>query len=247
MSISDLALRLSGGAGNTDPAASTGGAKSTLEVLFQLATLASGISGVTMHNAAGNTVGTGTLTYEHTGKTLTWKPPGAAIAGSPVSINANGQYLIRGANPTDGYVIVSVVSASLSNATDFAIQTTIANDIGLFLPAVSKDTALAGATEYYLFYIDNPGATTVKSVSVQIQTDTPGLDTLSISIISAKNTTEILADASGHAYSAIGVELAMGDLLTTDYWGFWIKRVIPAATVDGVINNTFRCLIKALT
>jgi hypothetical protein len=247
MSIADFALRLSGGAGNTDPTLSTGGAKSTLEVLFQLATLTSGISGVTIHNASGNALGIGTLTYEHTGKTLSWKPPGATLAGVPVNINANGQYLIRGANPTDGYIIVSIVSASLSSATDFAIQTTITNDIGLFLPSVSKDTALAGATEYFLFYLENAGATTVKSVSVQLQTDTPGLDTLSISIISAKNTTELLAAAAGHSYSAVGINLAMGDLLTTDYWGFWIKRVTPAATVDGVVNNTFQLLVTALT
>lgn len=247
MAIADFALRLSGGSGNTDPAASTGGAKSTLEVLSQLATLVSGISGVTIHNAAGNTVGTGTLAYDHVAKTLTWDPPGASGVGLPVPIPTNGQYLIRGPNPTDGYVIVSVVSASLSNATDFSIQTTIANDIGLFMPPVSKDTAFAGATEYFLFYLENTGSTTVKSVSVRVQTDTPGLDTLSIAIISTKNTTELQAAASGHSYSVVGVAVAMGDLLTTDYWGFWIKRVTPAATVDGVTNNTFQILVKALT
>lgn len=246
MGIESFALRLSGGAGNTNPAASTGGAKSTLEVLYQLATPASGISGVIVHNAAGNIVGTGTLTYNHIDKTLAWTPPGGTI-GIPVNINANGTYLIRGPNPTDGYVIVTVTSASLSATTDYAVSTTIANDIGLFLPAVSKDTALAGATEYYLFYLENTGATTVKTVSVQIQTDTPGADTLSISIVPTVNTTELLAAAAGHAYSAVGVELAMGGLNAADYWGFWIRRITPAATINGVTNNTFRLLIKALT
>jgi hypothetical protein len=246
MSIADFALRLSGGAGNTDPVASTGGAKSTLEILFQLATLTSGISGVTMHNAAGNTVGTGIITYDHVAKTLAWTPPGGTI-GIPVNVNANGQYLIRGPNPTDGYVIVSIVSSLLSNATNYAISTTITNQNQLFLPSVSKDIALAGATEYFLFYIENTGAATIKSVSVQLQIDTPGLDTLSVAIVPTKNTTELLAAASGHSYSAVGVDVAMGDLLTTDYWGFWIKRVTPAATVDGILNNTFQLLVKALT
>lgn len=246
MGIESFALRLSGGSGNTDPTASTGGAKSTLEVLYQLATLTSGISGVTMHNAAGNTVGNGTLAYSHVDKTLIWTPPGGT-AGLPVNINANGQYLIRGANPTDGYVIVTVISSLLSNVNDYSISTAITNQDALFLPAVDKDTALAGATQYYLYYLENTGAATVKSVSVQLQIDTPGLDTLSVAIVPTINTNEIQADASGHAYSAVGIDVAMGDLATTDYWGFWIKRVIPVATIDGVADNTFQLLIKALT
>lgn len=246
MGIADLQIKLSGGAGNTDPAASTGGVKSTLAVLSQSATLTA-IPGVAVFDAAGNTVGSGTLAYAYTPlKTLTYTPPGG-IAGTAVNIGANGRYRIQGSGTDSGYVIVDVISASLSTGTAYSRAVTIASQSELFLPAVDKDTAFAGATQYFLHYLDNTGATTIKSVQVQIQTDTPGLDTLSLSNVAAKNTAEVQGDAAGHTYSAVAVNVTLGDLLTTDYWGVWIKRVIPSGLVDGVTANTFRLKITSLT
>ena len=247
MGIENLQVKLSGGAANTDPSASTGGAESSTEVISQTATIVSAIPGVTAHSAAGNTAGSGTLAYSFTGKTVTWTPPGATLPGAAVSIGSTGRYLVRGSGVTNGYIIIDSVAASLSSSANYSTSVTIANSDAAFLPAVSKATALAGATEYFLYYLDNTSADTIKSVAIQVQTDTPGADTLSIAIVAAKNTQEIQADAAGHAYSAVGVDVSMGDMLTTDYWGFWIKRVIPAATVDGVTANTFKLRITALT
>lgn len=247
MGAESLVVNLSGGAANADPTLSTGGVKSSVIVLSQAASLSGAIPGVTITDAAGNTPGVGTLSYLFASKTLSWKPFGAATAGTAININANGTYLIRGPNTTDGYVIVTVVSASLSITANYAPTATVTNQSTLFLPAVSKDTALAGATEYFLYYLTNSGATTIKAVQVQVQTDTPGADTLSVAVISAKNTTEAQGAAAGHTYSVIGVDVAMGDLLTTDYWGFWIRRVTPAATINGVVANTFRMRVTSLT
>lgn len=245
MGIENLQVKLSGGASNTDPAASTGGVKSSTVVLSQTATFTA-IAGITFVDAAGNTAGSGTLAYLATAKTLTWTPPGGTI-GPAVYINANGRYLVRGGTETSGYLIVDVVSASLPASTDYSRTVTVANQVALFLPPVSKDTAFTGATDYHLFYLDNIGATTIKSVQIQIEVDTSGVDTLSIDKIATKNTTEAQGAASGHSYSAVGVNVVMGDLLTTDYWGFWIKRVIPNGTVDGVVTNTFKIRVTSLT
>lgn len=247
MGIENLQVKLSGGALNTDPASSTGGVKSSTAVLSQSATIAASIPGITSIDAAGNAVGTGTLGYSFAGKTVSWIPPGETVPGAAVSIGTNGRYLVRGSGSLNGYVIIDVVSASLSSVTNYTSAVTVYNKSALFLPAVAKDTAYAGATEYFLYYLDNVSAGTIKNVSIRILTDTPGVDTLSISVISTKNTTELQAAASGHTYSAVGVDLAMGNLLTTDYWGFWIKRVTPALTVDGVTANTFKLRITALT
>lgn len=247
MGFESLQVKLSGGAANADPATSTGGVKSSVAVLSQSAVIVSAIPGVTAIDAAGNAVGAGTLAYAYLGKTLSWKAPGDSIAGAVVSVGSTGRYLIRGANPTSGYVIVDIVSSSLSSALNYSSVVNVANQDTLFLPAVSKDTAYAGATEYFLYYFDNTGASTIKTLAAMIETDTPGVDTLSLAVISAKNTTELQAAASGHTYSAVGVSVAMGDLNTTDYWGFWIKRVTPALTVDGVTANTFKLRMTALT
>lgn len=250
MSIADLKIKLSGGAANADPALSLGGAKSSVVVLSQLATATTPINGITLTDAAGNTVGSGTLTYLFTGKTLQWTPPGGAI-GLPISIGANGVYLIRGANTTDGYLIVTVVSASLSSAVNSTTAVAITNRVDLLLPAVDKATAFAGATQYYCYYLQNDGATTIKSVKAQVLTDTPGLDTLSLGIVTTVNTlgTNDASATTGHgvAFNAVGVDAVLADLLTTEYWGVWIKRVIPAATVDAVVANTFKLRITSLT
>lgn len=247
MGIADLQIKLSGGAANADPALSTGGVKSSTAVLSQTATFTA-IPGITVFDAAGNaTTTTGTLTYVHTPlKTLSWTPPGEVI-GTAVNIGSNGRYRVQGASSTSGHITVDVVSASLPAGTSYTRTVTIANQIALFLPAVSKDDAFTGLTDYHLFYLDNTGATTLKSAAVRIQTDTPGLDTLSLSSIATKNTTELLAAAPGHTYSAVGVDVVLGDLLTTDYWGLWIKRVVPSGLVDGVVANTFKVKVSTLT
>lgn len=247
MGLESLSTKLSGGATNTDPAASTGGVKSSTSVLFQSGTMSVSIPGVTFIDASGNAVGVGTMLYTASGKTLSWTPPGDSIPGTEVSIGSNGTYLIRGAGIDSGYVIVTVVSASLSSVSNYSSSVTIANRSSLFLPSVPKETAYAGATEYFLYYLENAGAAVIKSVEIQVQVDTPALDTLSIAVITAKNTTELQADAPGHSYSSVGTYVPTGDLSAGDYWGFWIKRVTPALTVDGVVNNTFKLRISALT
>lgn len=246
MGIEKLEVRLSGGSGNTDPAASTGGIESTTAALSQSATSSTTIPGVTVYDAAGNTVGTGTLTYTFVDTSLKWTPPGGVI-GVAVNVGTSGRYLIRGVNPTDGYVIVDSASASLSIAANFTASVTVANQTALLLPAVSKDTAFAGATEYFLYYLHNAGATTIKSASITLATDTTGVDTLSISKIATVNTTELQAAASGHTYSAVGVAVDLGDLAAGDYWGVWVKRVIPVGTSAGTASNPFKFTITSLT
>lgn len=245
MGVETLKVKLSGGSANADPALSTGGAMSSTVVLSQVATFVP-IAGITVVDAAGNAVGTGTLTYTAASKTLTWAPPGD-IAGIAASIGANGTYLVRGANLTSGYLVVSVVSANLPASTNYTRAVTITNQSALFLPAVSKDTAFAGATQYFLYYLDNTGISTIKSISVMIAADTPGLDTLSIAAIPTKNTIESAAAAAGHTYSLPGNNVAMGDLLAGDFWGFWIKREIPSGTINGVTSNTFKLQFTTLT
>lgn len=250
MGIELLKVKLSGGASNADVSLSIGGVKSSVAVLSQAVAPVTPISGITVADAAGNPLGNGTLKYYYQGKTASWTPPTGA-EGVPVSIGANGTYLLRGANTTDGYVIVTVVSASLSNAYNFTTLAAVTNQVGLFLPAVDKDTAFAGATQYYCYYLENAGASTIKSVQAQIQVDTPGVDTLSLGRITTINTQGTNdGDANtGHGvtFNAVGVNAVLGDIPTTEYWGIWIKRVIPAATVDGVTANTFKLLITSLS
>ena len=253
MGLESLKTKLSGGASNSDVSLSVGGVMSSTIVLSQSATLTAEIPGVVVTDAAGNTDGTGTLTYTALGKTLKWTEPGTAIPGTAVSIGSNGVYVIRGNGLTAGYVVVTVTSSQLSSVTSYAPSVTVATQNELMLPAVDKDTAYAGATEYYCYYLHNThGSESILGVQLRLATDTPGVDTLSVGRLTNKNangTLDGVADtgATWMTYQLAGVDLTLGDLLFGDRWGFWVKRVIPSLTVDGVSSNTFKLRVTALT
>lgn len=95
---------LSGGAANADPAQSLGGLKSSHVVLSQQASGLSNVTGVSVSNASGNATGAGTLTYTHTGTTLSWAQNGGA-AGAAVDVSAGGDFWLEDA---DGIAAIKV-------------------------------------------------------------------------------------------------------------------------------------------
>jgi hypothetical protein len=253
MGIETLALKLSGGASNTNPLLSYGGVISSTAVLSQTVSGATSIPGVTLVDGAGNAVtATGTLAYTASSRTLAWLEPGATLYGAPVNVNANGTYLIRGNGSSAGYVLVTVVSASLSSVTNYSSTVTIANRLNLVFDDVDKTAAYAGQTDYRCIYIKNDGAAAVAAVAVTLDVDTPGVDTLSVGkVAAAVNTTETApADRftapSSVTFSGVGVAVAIGTIPSGQYWGFWIRRVVSAATVDGTVADTFRIKLTAL-
>lgn len=248
MGIETLELRLSNGAGNTDPTISYGGVLSSQLVYSQSATVTSAIPGVTVSYAAGNAIGAGAFDYVAASRTLAWKAPGDTVYGDPVYINANGTYAIRGVSATSGYVVVSVVSANLSSVTNYNTAVTVANNTEKVFDDVTKDEAYAGLTDHRCLYIANTGASTAYAVKITLQTDTPGVDTLTIrGPANAVNTAETVnSSGPGGTYYGAGTEVTIGDIPAGQYWGFWVKRTVAALTVDGYAANTFRIKLTAL-
>lgn len=247
MGIETLQIRLSNGAANTDPTISYGGVISSTVVLSQDATATSSLGGVALVTAAGNAVGVGTLSYVAATKMLSWKPPGDSYFGSPVYVASNGTYVIRGATATSGYVTVTITSTSLS-ALDATLAVTIANTTEKIFNDVSKDVAYAGLTDYRCLYIMNTGASTAYDVKITLDTDTPGVDTLTIrGPANAVNTAETVnASGPGGTYYGVGVPVTLGNIPNGQYWGFWIKRVVTVGTVDGYAADSFRIKLTAL-
>ena len=177
-----LETRLSGGATNTNPAKSLGGPMSSERVLSQTATGLTTITGVTVDDAAGNTEGSGTLTftYSATAPTLRWTPPGGA-AGTAINVASNGKYALQGAS-NGGLLFVTVVAASLPSSTQ-SNTITVANIANEVWDDVSKAEALAGDTEYRCLYLKNAHSTDLMSdVRVWRQNDTDGQDVLSLEL-----------------------------------------------------------------
>lgn len=274
--LSELKVRLSGGASNTTPGSSLGGIMSTVAggiVLSQLATAsASPISGVTLGDATGNTVGNGTLTYTYsaTAPKLAWTPPSGAI-GTAVDVSVAGTYTLRGASD-GGTLDVTVVPASLPGANKSDTIAITMQDQKLF-DDVTKAESNTGVIQYRCVYLANAGtvATVDEKLDVEIwlDSDTPGEDVISLGLatqapddggatgVSGTNYPATIADentapagvtftkpTSAAPLTAFDLSVAGGSSFAK---ALWIKREVPAGVSAAKIGNSFRIGIRAKT
>jgi hypothetical protein len=260
ISIGDIQVVYSGGAGNTDQLLSLGGAISTAggrRVVSQLATAPVLVTGVTIIDAFGNSPGIGTLEYTHSTSALTWRPNGVPVA-TGVVLSGDGIYTLGTA---DGYLVVSVVYASRPTA-NVSDGITISNAPNRTFDNVSAMQSLAGLTEYRCFYIVNTAASGIAySPKIWIKQQPVGADTLAIALDPTKSKNEVArgplvdeADStnvlSGLSFSApssqaAGLELTSA-LAPGEYHHFWMRRVVPPDTTTQVINNHSSLGISAL-
>lgn len=250
VALVDIGLFLSGGAGNTDPNLSLGGVISSTRWLSQN-TSGVTIAGVTVNDAAANTVGSGTLAYTVSGQTLTWTPPGGA-AGSAVPTSTNGTYIIRGSGATAGYLRVTIVAASLP-AGNVSNTVVVSNrDNGLF-DDVTKAEALAGNDNYRcVYYKNNHASDTATSVSVWINQDSLGADTIQIGSdpagvgdgVATGVATTVVNEATAPAGVVFSQPLTEGAAISLGTFTFgtgralWIKRSVPVSTLVATADDT---------
>ena len=266
--LAQLQWRLSGGAANTTPGSSIGGIMSTVAggvILSQLATAsASPTGGVTLGDARGNAIGSGTLTftYSATAPTLQWTPYAGSI-GTAVDVSANGTYTLQGGS-NGGTIKVTVVSASLPGASRTEAIAITAQDQKLF-DDITKVEADTGKTYYRCIYLYNSGtvATTDDKIDIEvfISSNTSGADTISIGLATQDPDTggatgvagtdfpaavadEFTAPAgvtfssptSAAPLTAFALTSAAG---VTYAQGIWIKREVPAGTYTETLENSF--------
>lgn len=255
--LSYLDVRLSGGASNTTPVTSIGGAISTVAgglVKSQTATGITTLTGVTINDAAGNTAGTGTLRFVSSTKLLYWTPPGGA-EGAGVDITVSGDYSIQGASES-GYLKVTTVAGSLP-AANITNSITIANVPNNVFDDVSKDESFTGDTEYRCLYLKNAhGTDTMKEVKLWIAQNTPGQDVVSIQLDSAglngtpsavanENTAPVGADFDSANPISEATALVIGDLTPSSFFPFWVRRTVPTRTTQAYTNDSFHLGMSA--
>lgn len=179
--LADIKRYLSGGASNSEPKASYGGVISSTQIKNQTATRSSSlITGVTIDDAAGNALGTGTLSYNATAKTLTWAPPNST-SGIAVNVATSGVYAIQGPS-NGGYLSVTVVASSLpgSAVSDPVVITALANALW---DDVSKAESNAGSVEYRCEYFKNTHSVdSLIDMKIWIAENTPGQDNVAIGL-----------------------------------------------------------------
>ena len=265
--MSELKWWLTGGAANTDPLLSIGGAVSSAaaaRILSKSITrVTSLIDGVTVDDAMGGSLGTWTIIYTSSTQTITVTPQGGAV-GDSVDISADGEYYVQGSNDGGG-IYITVIAASLpgSNTTD---TFTVVNHTQKVLDNVPKSESDTGKTYYRYIAIQNDGSVATdddkKSVTVWVNENTPGQDNVQIAVsnIAASTgagttnvdfpntlTDEFTApDAgvdSGIVFSNPITEatgLSMGDLTSTAgtaYTKFLIEKRVVPVGVDAKETN----------
>jgi len=245
VAFTDVKFFLSGGPTGSTPATSLGGSISTTEVGSQTVT-GTALTGVAFVFGAGNAEGVGTVTYTHSGTTLSWTPPGDTI-GLPVTIAGGGLYTLRGASPTaSGYIIVSVTTSWLPTANGTS-SLTVATARNTIFDDVSAAEAVTGDAEYRCIFIKNTaGSGSILAGRLWIGTDATGPDTLAIGLdpagVGASATTigtESIAP-TGVTFTAPLVEasgLVIPAIAFGSYLAVWIRRIVPALSTPASYND----------
>src|SRR6056297_1015075 len=228
-----LSLRYSGGAANTDPDLSLGGAISAERVPGQGFT-ASSIGGTSVIYAAGNAPGAGTLFYDVGNNTLAWLEF-EGLTGDPVNVDTDGRYILESGT---GYIIVDVTNAGLP-AGDSSGSITITEPSNNALDDVSKAESWAGDVNYRCVYLQrDTGGGILVGGKIYINSDASGPDTIAIGVDPAglnsapatiANESTAPAGVTFTAPASAATGLSVGDFNTAgDYYAIWIRRTVAA-------------------
>jgi len=248
-----IEYRLSGGASNSDPAASWGGIMSSTRIAGKTATGISNITGVSIEDAPGSTNGAGTLAFTASGQTLAWTPSGGTIGPSVAVDGGDGRYTLWGVNAdlTAGYLFITVTVSSLPG-TDQSDAITVANATNRTYPDVTKKQSFDGLVDYMAMYVHNAhptdpfigakfyiGLNTSGPDDISIGLDPAGVGDGSMTGVATTIASAITAPA-GVTFSQpanIGAALGGDHLNAGEARALWQKRVVPAGTTTSAPSD----------
>lgn len=239
-----LEVRLSGGAGNTDPDASLGGIMSSERVYSQSASAPTNCTGITIDDGKGNALGDGTLAFIFSSTTATWTPNGGSV-GDAVDISVDGRHVL--ADSTGNQQIhITVVNASFPGSDKSDTDITIADIANEVFDDIVKQESLDGDTEYRCLYLYNNHPTEqVLNSTIWRESDASGADAISLAADLAgvgDGSTTGVADTVVDEGTAPDPALSftepttqaagiiLGTLAAAEAVAFWEERVVPAET-----------------
>src|SRR5574337_1587960 len=249
----DLEFRFSGGASNSNPAASLGGAMSSVSVgADALAWAASSMAGVTLIRGHGNPSGAGTLVFVHGSPdhTLKWQAPGGSVAyerSIMVSGSVDDRYLL---DTFDHQAIVVDIDASALPGADDSNGVTVTAASGNLFDNVPASESLVGATEHRCAYIKNASATLTHDLRLFIRSqpgagealaigmDPAGVNATATTIAATETEPAGVTFAQPATYAdpdALTVTLAPGD-----YAAMWLCRTVPPVNLTTLSEDLSR-------
>ena len=244
-----LKFWLSGGVANSDPDLSLGGDRSLITEVTDQTFTASIIPGTTVHNAAGNPDGVGSLDFNFTNNTLQWTPLNGLTDG-PVNLSLFDDDVLFTLNPeqTEGQLVCSIVAASLPGSDDDQ-NITIATLLNNLFQDITAIEASIGHANYRGLYVENIGALPVK-IAVYVRNPTTGSDVLSAGWDAAGTMVTIVDEHTAPlgivfdaAYSPYD-ESVIANLDPAEYLGLWIRHAVqpysPIANSGAAATLGFR-------
>jgi len=264
--ISDLKVILSGGITNGDPILSLGGDMSGLtsaEVISQVTTQPSNVTGVTIINAYANAIGVGVIKWDSVTGQLLWQPAGG-LQFNGVDVTGDGIYAIGDSN---GYVICDVVLSALPPTTISDADISVNNATNRVFDAVSATESTDGRIEYRCLFIRNTNIDDLPAYDVRIwvKEQPVGPDELDIAadpgglgtgqgadaalgpLVDEQDSTGILDGQvvwTRPGTQATGLQL--GTIPAGKAVGFWQKRTVFPETNVQVANDYSKIGISAL-
>lgn len=247
INASNLVFRLSGGAGNSNVAASLGGVMSSALMQSQQAPILT-TPGVQMTYAGGLSIGASHSlrhTVVSTAHYLELKDAVDGTYGPATLIDANGTFYLAGANR--GSVAVNCTLASLPAGT-VVEAFTVSNIKNNLFDDVLKADALAGMTDYRCIYLYNTHATeSFLQVGVYgygadgnpatagdkfwIGADAAGLGNGTTTGVAVGPIASEAAVPAGVVFSSpiVGTPLMLGAIGPLQGRAIWLKRTVPPA------------------
>lgn len=234
LGVDALGIFLSGGANNSDPDASLGGAVSTTRVRGLGSRLVTPIPALILEEAyAANGEGTGALTIDTSGD-LAWTPPGGS-AGTPVTIAAGETKIVAGSDSSKAVRVTREAGLAWTGADAPQLVAPMNGWFGM--GNVSSAERVAGKTTYRAVILSAVGAGDVLDPSAWFPAVGGAQATYSVAFEAAPGgVIQTIADEetapTGLSWSSPTTEggaTVGSDIPTGEYLGMWIRRVFPSS------------------
>lgn len=255
----DIEVRYSGGSGNSDPLNSIGGGISNTEVSSQSLAPLVNVTGVTVDRAVNlpSTVSV-FVGYSSSTREIGWLGP----SGLPnwTTFSGDGTYTVYSpsGNASDGYIIVTVVWASLPSSYTIDYDLVVTNVEENIFPDVTASEASTGDLEYRCVYIYNGhGTETISTLKlwvgkqysgeqdVAIAFDSGGVGASAPVLADGDDSTDILSGLSFVAPTAEGSAIEVTNIAPGQSVPLWIRRNIQWPVQTAVANDTFGIAMAA--
>ena len=249
---SDLEVRYSGGASNSDPLNSLGGVKSSVLVSHQSVAAPSNVTGVTILSAGGLPSSIDLFSDpDGANRYIGWRGPDFVRAYTYVTADVEALVPAPSGDPADGFMVLDIdLSATPATEQEDTLAVTTTTE-GIF-PDVTSGEAGAGDTQYRCVYIHNGhGSETIATLklwigkqydgeqNVALVVDSNGVGGTANTILDGGDSTNVLGSHIFSSPTTEGTAIEVSGIGPGVAVPIWIRRTVSANVQEAVSADSF--------